>query len=351
MAHEDRPASDDLSWLERLAREPGSFDFHVVLRRLEAAFPDQPRLGEAVRPADEPLRLGQVPSTSFEPSAIAAFAPRGDQAPSRLSVNFLGVWGPQGPLPLHLTEYARDRIRHAGDRTLASFLDVFHHRMLLLFHRAWAKARPTAALDRPEADAFAAYVGAFVGLALPATRKRGPFPDRAKLYYAGRFAPTARSAEGLRDVVADYFGAPAAIEEFVGDWMDLPVDARWQLGVSPETGRLGRTSVLGARVWSRGHKFRLVLGPLSRAEFERTLPNSETVSVLSALVRLYTNDEWDWDLRLILAPDATEGMQLGRGARLGWTTRLGRAAGVREDLIVNPALGRTRRVQEALSPI
>ena len=350
MADADRPTTDDLAWLERLARDPGSFDFHVALRRFEAAFPDRPRFGEAVRPADEPLRLGQTPSASFAPSAIASFEPKSEHAPARLQVSFLGLWGPQGPLPIHLTEYARDRARHAGDQTLTSLVDIFHHRMLLMFHRAWAKARPTVAVDRSSQDAFATHVEAFLGLGLTSTRGRDRFPDRAKRYYASRFAPAARNAEGLREIVADYFRVPTAIEEFVGDWVDLPADERWELAVRRETGTLGRTAVLGARVWSRSHKFRIVLGPLSRVDFERTLPTSEAIATLAALVRLYTNDEWDWDIRLVLAPDATDRMRLGLGARLGWTTRIGRAPGVREDLVVNPRLGRTHRVTARHSP-
>ena len=355
MANEDRPTADALSWLQRLARDPGSFDFHVALRRFEAAFPDRPRLGEAVRPADEPLRIGQSPSSAFEPSAISSFTsfdePGAEARPASLQVSFMGLWGPHGPLPSHLTEYAQGRERHAGDRTLTSLLDIFHHRMLLLFHRAWSKAQPTVAGDRarPDSgDAFARYVGAFVGIGLAATRGRDRFPDRAKLFYAGRFAPCARNAEGLREIVGDYFQVRTDVEEFVGDWIDLPADGRWSLGVVPETGTLGRTAVLGARVWARTHKFRIVLGPLSRAELESTLPNSETIGTLSAIVSLYTNDEWEWDLRLVLAPDATDGMRLGQGARLGWTTRIGRAPGPPEDLVVDPRLRRTRRVQSRL---
>ncbi len=349
MASENRPPSDDLSWLDRLARDPGSFDFHVALRRFEASLPDRPRLGEAVRPADEPLRLGQTPSSSFEPTAVADFFPETESARARLLVSFLGLWGPHGPLPGHLTEYASERARHGGDHTLTRFVDIFHHRMLLIFHRAWAKTQPTVGMDRYGADRFAAYVGAFLGVALRSTLGRDRFPDRAKLFYAGRFAGATRNAEGLAEIIGDYFGLPTAIEEFIGEWMDLPMDGRWELGVSPATGSLGRTAVLGGRVWSRSQKFRIVMGPLSRVDFERTLPNSEAVATLSALVRLYAGDEWEWDLRLVLSADATEPMRLARGARLGWTTRIGPAPGVREDLIVDPGLGRTRRVQAPLS--
>jgi type VI secretion system protein ImpH len=295
------------------------------------------------------MRIGQAPSSSFEPTAIAAFGLQTAESPAQLTVGFFGLWGPHGALPTHFTEYARDRLKHRGDATLTSFVDLFHHRMLLLFHRAWAKAQPTAAMDRPTTDAFATYVGAFVGLALDATRGRDPFPDRAKLYYAGRFASSPRNAEGLREVVADYFGLPTAIEEFVGEWLDLPLGERWELGTRGDGGILGSTTVLGGRVWARSHKFRIVIGPLSRRDFDRTLPSSEAIATLSAIVRLYTNDEWGWDVRLVLTPEATEPMRLGRGARLGWTTRIGRSPGVREDLIVDPVTRRTHREQVPLS--
>src|SRR5260221_6688200 len=110
MANADRPAPDDLSWIERLAREPGGFDFHVALRRFEASFRDQPRLGEAVRPADEPLRVGQTPSSSFEPTAVATFAPETDQTPARPPLGLLALSGPHWPLPPQLCAYARPRV-------------------------------------------------------------------------------------------------------------------------------------------------------------------------------------------------------------------------------------------------
>jgi type VI secretion system protein ImpH len=346
MASENRLPPDDLTWMDRLARAPESFDFHAALRRIEASFPASPRLGTAARPSEEPIRLGQSPSQAFEPSAVVSFVPpRTDNGVPRLLVGFLGLWGPQGPLPTHMTEHARDRVRYAGDRTLTSFLDLFHHRMLLLFHRAWATTQPTVAIGRPTDDTFAKYVGALVGTALPATHGRDTFPDRAKLFYAGRFGASARSADGLADIVGDHFGVTAEVESFVGQWVDLPDGGRWRLGQTPETGSLGRTAVLGAHLWTRDHKFRLVLGPLGTSAFGRMLPGARGIEELAALVRLYTNDEWAWDVRLVLTTDAGGQMALGKGARLGWTSRIGRATGVREDLVVDPTLRRTHRVQ------
>jgi type VI secretion system protein ImpH len=346
MASEDRPPAGDLTWLERLASDPGSFDFHAVLRRFDASFPDQPRLGTATRPSEEGIRVGQRPSLTFEPRAVSSFAPAvAGGSVAHLFVGFLGLWGPQGPLPGHVTEYARERVRHVGDRTLTSFVDIFHHRMLLLFHRAWATTQPTVAMDRPGDDAFAKYIGAMLGIALPSTRGRDAFPDRAKLFYAGRFGTSARSADGLEEVIADYFQVPAAIESFVGLWVDVPAQSVWRLGASPETGSLGRTAVLGSRVWTCNHKFRVVLGPLTPDKFGTMLPGGAGLAELASLVRLYTNDEWEWDLRLVLVEEAGGRLALGKGSRLGWTSRIGCKTSTREDLVVDPARGRTHRVQ------
>jgi type VI secretion system protein ImpH len=347
MADEHGPPPRDLSWIDRLAADASTFGFHVALRRIDAAFPELPPLGGAERPSQEPVRLGQSPASAFEPNELTEFVIGQDGSPSRLTVAFLGLWGPNGPLPAPMTEYARDRLRHAGDPTITRFADVFHQRMLLLLHRAWARTQPTVAMDRPAADTFALYVGALMGLGLQATRRRNGPDDHPWLHYAGRLGASTRNADGLRDIIADRFGLPTAVEEFVGAWLDLPEDARWTLGVSRDTGTLGRSTLLGARAWSRTHKFAVVLGPLAAAEFERMLPGSAEMERLAALVRFYTSEEWECELRLVLAESAIAPMQLGRAGRLGWTTRIGTGPGASFDLVVDPVLLRTRRQHRA----
>jgi type VI secretion system protein ImpH len=332
---------------EALRRAPSAFDFFQALRRIECAYPDKPRLGESVQPGkDEPVRLGQEVSLSFAPSALAAFLPGADGAPPRLQVSFMGLSGPNGPLPLHMTEYVRDRLRNANDPTLSRFFDIFHHRILTLFYRAWADSQPTVSRDRPTQDNFITYVGALIGLAMSGLQKRDAFPDSAKLYYGGRLAAQTRNAEGLRAMVADHFGMRTAIEEFVGAWVDLPESERWHLSGGPGGMRLGLSSNIGARAWSRQTKFRIVLGPLQRKQFQSMLPEGESLPRLAALVRNYVGDSLDWDLRLILDERTDQPLRLG-ATRLGWDAWLGRCpqGKGRQDLILNPHthVGREQR--------
>ena len=306
--------------LAALAQAPWSYGFCHTLRRLDCLQPDRPRIGATARPADDPIRLGQQLSLRFAPSELAALEPSGKSRAPRLLVYFLGLLGPNGPLPLHLTEYARDRRRNAGDRTLARFLDSFHHRMLSLMYRAWAQAQPAVGFDRPEQDRFAAYLGHLSGTGTPAFGNRDAMPDLARRHYAGHLACHIRHPDGLRSMLTHLLGLPVRIREFVGHWLILPPDCRLRLGESPETGALGRTTTLGGRVWDHQTKFRVEIGPLSLADYESLLPKGEALARLKAVVRNYAGDQLDWDLNPVLAQAVVPPLKLGSGVRLGWTT-------------------------------
>jgi type VI secretion system protein ImpH len=305
-----------------LGDAPHKFGFFAVMRLLEALNPRRPRFGRSVRPAQDLLRLGQEPSVSHAPSSLAAFEPGSGGKADRLLVHVFGLFGPDGPLPLHLTEYARDRRRNHGDATFLRFLDLFHHRALSLFYRAWADVRPTVAFDRPAEDRFAHYVRALIGLATPSMTDRDAMPDLTKLHFAGLLAGQTRHAEGLGQILSAFFTMPVRVESFHGTWLTLP-SADWtRLSDGAPTAELGRSAVLGGRVWSRQHKFRVVFGPLDLNEYERLLPGGLSFHRLVPIVRNYAGDALIWDVTLILRAAEVPAIRLGRQGRLGWTTWL-----------------------------
>jgi type VI secretion system protein ImpH len=304
----------------RLQEKPYAFGLFSALRRLECAHPDSPRVGTAVRAGKEPVRLAQEPSLAFAPSTLASYQPADGQRPPRLTVFFLGLFGPNGPLPLHLTEYARDRIRNRDDPTFARFADLFHHRILSLFYRAWAAAQPSVEFDRPQSCRFDLYLGALCGMGQPALRHRDSLPDLARFHYAGLLGAQTRHAAGLEALLRGFFAMPVRLQQFIGQWIELPESSRWRLGDSPDTGTLGLTAVVGSRVWDCQQKFRIVFGPLDLADYRRLLPGSESLQRLVALVRSYIGDELDWDVNVILKREQVPPLQLGHSAQLGLTS-------------------------------
>jgi len=324
--------TDALAFLAGLADSPYRYDFYQTLRRLECIYNAKPRWGEALRPVDEPVRLGQEPDLSFAPAPLASFE-TGGKTP-RLQVRLFGLFGPNGPLPLHLTEYARERLRLAGDPTFSRFLDIFHHRFLALFYRAWAQAQPHVNRDRPQEDRFTAYVGSFLGMSPAAFRNRDTVPDLAKFFHVSALIAQVRNAEGLTRILQHFFRVPVQIEEFVGHWLPLSVGERTAL--SSGSAVLGSGVVLGSRVWDRQHKFRIHLGPLTLDQYESFLPASPKprsgeggldgapLRKLVDWVRTYLCFELDWDVRLLLNQGEVPSVKLGGGQRLGWTSWLGR---------------------------
>lgn len=349
MASENRAAPHVL--MAELEQAAYRFDFFEAMRLIECLNPDKPRLGTSVKASDDPIRLSQEPELEFPPATLATYAQAapGESAP-RLTVNFMGLFGPHGPMPLHLTEYARERLRHHHDPTFARFADIFHHRMISLFYRAWANARPAVNYDRPDADRFSFYAGTLVGLAGKACRDRDALADRAKLFYAGHFSAQTKSPSGLQAIISDILAAQVRISEFVGEWMDIRLADQTRLGLAAEVACLGQSALLGAVVWGCQHKFRIVLGPLKLSQYLALLPGGSGLPQLVAIVRNYVGDEFVWDAQLILeTAEVPRELALGKpgkpvkhsmngGAQLGWNMWLGprRSEQDAKDLTLNP---------------
>lgn len=326
------------------------FDFFEAVRLIECWNPQKPRFGASLKANDDPIRFAQEPELEFPATTLASYKNRGDTAKPRLVVNFMGMFGPHGALPLHMTEYVRERLRHHHDPTFVRFVDIFHHRMISLFYRAWANARPTVQYDRPESDRFAFYVGSTLGIGGAAFRKRDALCDRAKLYYAGHLSEQSKHPEGLRAIISDILAVHVRIDEFVGEWMNIQESDQTRLGWSAEVASLGQSTLLGASVWGCQHKFRIVLGPLKQAQYSELLPGGPCLPQLISIVRNYLGDELVWDAQLILKKTEVPGeLALGRpnecsndslngDAQLGWNMWLGPRHSEEDagDLMLNP---------------
>jgi type VI secretion system protein ImpH len=321
MAGTDRNQDSAVSALETLETEPYRFGFFAALRELECLYNTKPRIGYAARPVDDPVRLGQTPSMQFAPSTLSSFSSKPGAA-HRLKVLFFGLFGPNGALPLHLTEYTLNRLRDSKDSTLADFADMFHHRLLCLFYRAWADKEPVVQYDRPGDDRFSFYLGSLLGLGLPSLRNRDAIPDDTKRHFAAHFGGHTKHSEGLISIVQDFFRVPVAIHEFIGEWLAIPTTSYCFLNDDPTTGQLGMSAIIGVRTWQCQHKFRIVAGPLTLNEYEDFLPTGVRLKQLRDLINNYLGLEFNWDLNLILKKQEVPVTQLGKYGRLGWTSWL-----------------------------
>lgn len=354
---------DQAEIFARLEGLPHQFDFFQAVRRLEtwAAELGFPRIGYSQSRAGDPIHFGQRPFLEFAPRTID-FCNRQATDECRFArpvmlVYFLGLFGPNGPLPLRLTQLALERQRR-GDYTITNFANALQHRFLCFFYRAWSCTRVAVDLDRPENQRFAGFVASvFGGGALPLQnralefqlgyRKKRAVPeepqpavtptrhapgrngewtrrtaDWPKLYFAGRLACPTRNAEGLQAIIEEYFQLPALVLTFFGRYIALPPGSVCRLGLTPDASLMGQSLFAGESIWDCQMSFRLRLGPMTLADLERMLPGGASLERLKRWVFEYLSYELSWDVQLILHKDEVPETRLGSTGRLGWTTFL-----------------------------
>lgn len=311
------------AWWARLRAAPYAHDLFQALRWLDALSPGAAPLGRAARPRGEPVRLGVEPSLGFAPAMLAGVRDSG--ARPHLAIRGFGLFGPNGPLPLHLTEYARERAQQYDDPTFAAFADVFHHRLILLFYRAWADAQPTASLDRPGGARFDAYLASLIGRAPPESAKpiRDEIAPHAHYFHAGHLVRHTRNPEGLAQILRRYFGVPVRIVEHVAQWLPLEREQRCVLGGARLAPPLG-SAALGVAVRDAQSRIEIVLGPLTLVQYRRFLPGGTAARALEQWVRDYVGIEFDWKVQLELAPDEVPALALGSREMLGLSAWIGR---------------------------
>jgi type VI secretion system protein ImpH len=246
-----------------------------------------------------------------------------------MTVAFMGLTGPQGVLPRHYTELLMERVA-AKDFALRDFLDLFNHRMISLFYRAWEKHRCLVGFERRLSggaqDRVATYLWALMGLGTAGIRERLSGVDRILLRYAGAISQKPKSAIALQQTLSDYFSVPVSIQQFLGLWLDVEQEDQTRLGRKGNNNQLGQTAVLGTKVWDQQAKFKVRVGPIDFAEFSGLLPSGRSYPVLVNLAKFFAGPDLDFDVNLVCEAEQVPVCRLRESEsyapRLGWTTWL-----------------------------
>ncbi|MBC8736030.1 type VI secretion system baseplate subunit TssG [Paraburkholderia sp. UCT31] len=299
---------------------PWQSGFLSLLRAIAARDPLMPLPGTASLPQEEPFRIGQQPTLAFAPREIASLGMRDGRLDVRLFG--LGLWGPQGPLPLHMTELAHSRVESHQDHALVGLVDLFHHRALSQFYRAWASGQATASLDRAGDETFSFYVASLIGVD-PAEAEQSCLPTHSRYSAAAHLVREARTPHGIAATLSHYFGVPMTIEEFVPHWIHLCASEHTRLGVPGPAAIIGECAQLGEAIPDRQHKFRLVVGPLDLDQYLRLTPHGEDLPTFVEWVRAFVGHEYAWEVKLLVNPRAAPPACIGTSQRLGYSTWLG----------------------------
>ncbi|WP_261644125.1 type VI secretion system baseplate subunit TssG [Erwinia mallotivora] len=300
--------------------QPWDAGFISLMRAIAAKNPSTPHPGTSTLPSQEKYRIGQLATMIFSPREIARIST--EEGRTRLQLFGLGIWGPQGAMPLGISEliYSRAELH---DQTMIDFLDIFHHRALSLFYRAWFVAQDTASLDRADDERFSFYVASLAGMD-PQELNSNVLPTHARLASTAHLIREARNPEGLLGALQYYFEVPARLEEFASQWIFLAPQDQSILGEDSGAMTLGDGAILGNTVKDRQHKFKLILGPLTLQQYMRFSPWGQDLPVLREWVRNFIGFEYAWDTQLMLAASEVPQATLGGEHQLGYATWLER---------------------------
>lgn len=337
--------------IDQLLSEPQRFDFFQAVRLLDRWM----GVGVSEGPGLSRLNFCNSLSLSFPPSQIETLTvhrrdtdqddglPRHAHEVERIDMTpaFMGLLGVNGTLPLFYTEMLAQRELYQKDHSGRAFMDMFSHRTVSLFYEAWRKHRMAIQFEADRRDRFLPLALSLAGLGQKGLRDRlgaaqGAVADEALAYYAGTLQQRTLSAHQLQQILQDYLRVPVRVEQFVGRWYRLPESGRAYLGLTGSQGRagtgalngvLGRSAMLGERVWQRDLRMRVVLGPLPHARFRRFLPGGKGASALKALLTMLSGVSLEYEIKLRLQREDVQGCTLDSDRapaafRLGWDTFL-----------------------------
>jgi type VI secretion system protein ImpH len=302
-----------------------SFEFFQAVTLLQRLHSERQPVGRFSKPEDEAVHFRAHNTLAFPASQIQEIE-YPENFPPQMSVNFMGLTGPMGVLPYCYTELILERAR-AKDRTLPAFLDIFNHRMISFFYRAWEKHRFPVTYYLGDEDLFTHHLLDLIGLGTPGLQDRQAAPDDALLHFTGLLGMQSRSAAALEAILRDYFLVPVEVEQFSGAWYRL--DPSTQTCMEEEdhaSEQLGGGAVVGDEIWDQRSRVRVKLGPLTLAEYRDFLPEGTAFEPLRALTKFFCNDEFDFEVQLMLARDEAPRCEVGfegdAAPRLGWVTWL-----------------------------
>ncbi len=328
--------------LEKLISRPSLFNFFQVIRLFEkGSFLDKAQpmpmptayIGDTALAHQEVVRLKNKTSLSFPVAGVYNVEPAtfdtetSNLTQPNLTVSILGLTGILGALPQYYTDFILSQKR-LGNTTLADFLDIFDHRLLSFYYRAWAKKRIFINYEKQQQnsnkdDYYALILKSLHGNGLTSSNEDFQASlSNTSVFYAGILAQQPRSACGLTRLLKSYLSLDVSIRQCEGEWLRLEKHDRTILGSKRLYNQLGKTALLGQKVWSVNNKFTLVIGPVDYETFQCFIPCSAFLNNLNTLIKYYINNNLKYCINLILKKNNVPKCRLNNSFQLGWNTWL-----------------------------
>ncbi len=320
MASEKRQSNVDLK--KEIQESGHRYQFFSAVQALHRLSPLVVPVGELGPFSQEPVHFRHSTALHFHPGDVENIEIPAE-GPARLTSTFLGLFGAASPLATHFSE---DVIEAEQDDqpTLRAFYDIFHHRLISLYYRAWKKYRLQAGFRLNEEDSSTKRMLCMVGVDAYGARAESCLSRLEILELAPLLSMRARPPRVLILAIRRLLpGVDVTIEQFVERRAEIDPEDRMQLG--RKSNRLGRNFTLGARVLDRSARFRIIMGPMDYDTCETFIPGGARYPILRRVIEQFSRGTLECEVDLLLNKNEIPRYCLAssRGGSLGVSTRLG----------------------------
>lgn len=300
----------------------GEASFFATVRALQAAgvAAGLAPVGQQGPPSREAVWFRPVLDLAFGPTEVAGVRQDQDTGRYEVATRFLSLYGTSSPLPACYTELL---LYDDPEGRVRAFLDVFNHRLLSLFYRAFAKYRHEMTWDGKAGDPISQRLRILA-------RLDGAHDDHGLLRHFGIWHRQPLSEGSLEDLLRCELGVPVAVRPGVRRWLEVPLHQRAWLGQT--TCVLNGTVPLGDHLQAVSTTFGVHIGPLPRDVYLEFLPGGPRRAHLCRLLDRCDAANLDCLIEVAIEPAAVAPCRLGSDeVRLGATSWLGPdAAGAAE---------------------
>lgn len=301
--------------IKQLQQAPSEFDFYQAVYSVERQYSREQKrwygVGRDGFPHQELIRFKSVQHLGFPGQPITKVENRAGTTELALTtsinmhVSFLGLTGPSGVLPQHYTELVLHRMKQR-DNTMRDFFDIFNHRLVSLYYRAWEKYRFACQYElMPEQqDSFSQVLTTLSGADSELSR-----------YFAGAFSQKNRNAKQLTAMLSHLLGVNVELEPLRGRWLTLDKSDQSALASSEQpTGlnaRLGSSAMLGSRVWDISSAIELIITTNDK-QARDLLPGSYKNQLMRSLLAEYLPNGYSVRVTLCAAHRVFPAVKLGQ---------------------------------------
>ncbi|AWY19334.1 type VI secretion system baseplate subunit TssG [Moraxella bovis] len=310
--------SSDIS-VQAIPLNTDDMQLFALLRYLHLHANLTKNIGDEVQLTEHNVRFGQLAKLSFQERQVHQIISQGKFL--KVKIKGFGMLGTNGALPLHLSEAIYEKNLHEKDHTFNDFLDIFHHRLISLFYKAWLSSEPAVMLDNKSNPLFSEHIAGFVGNQPLADEGMEGLLKYSQFYYSSLLLNQNMPTHNLIEILSGYFDTPIQIEENVGEW--IPAEAHTTTLSSQLLEPLGSGLLIGTHYFDATQKFRVIIGPVSTAKYLDFLKGGHLFDKLIRWVVRYTKHSYQFDIKIIVDKDDIRPSRLDTSHPLGRNSWLG----------------------------